>query len=224
MHTDPRWAAVDAYFAGALLPPDPVLDAALQANAEAGLPAHDVSPLQGQLLALLTQAMGARHVLEIGTLGGYSTIWFARAVGPEGRVVTLELAADRAEVAAANLARAGVAERVSIRAGRAAHTLAALAAEGSGPFDLVFIDADKPSNAEYLAWALRLARPGTLIIGDNVVRDGAVADAASTDPNVVGVRSFVELLSREPRVRATAVQTVGAKGYDGFALALVQAG
>jgi predicted O-methyltransferase YrrM len=158
MHTDPRWTAVDAYFAEALLPPDPILDAALQANAAAGLPAHDVSPLQGQFLALLTQAVGARHVLEIGTLGGYSTIWFARAVGSEGRVVTLELDADRARVAATNLARAGVAERVSIRTGRAAHTLAALAAEGVGPFDLVFIDADKPSNPEYLAWALRLAR------------------------------------------------------------------
>jgi predicted O-methyltransferase YrrM len=224
MHTDPRWTAVDAYFAEALLPPDPILDDALQANAAAGLPAHDVSPLQGQFLALLTQAVGARQVLEIGTLGGYSTIWFARAVGPEGRVVTLELDADRARVAAANLARAGVAGRVSSRTGRATDTLAALAAEGSGPFDLVFIDADKPTNPEYLAWALRLARPGTLIIGDNVVRDGAVADAASTDANVVGVRSFIELLSNEPRVRATALQTVGAKGYDGFVLALVQGG
>jgi predicted O-methyltransferase YrrM len=224
MNTDPRWTAVDAYFAEALLPPDPILDAALQANAAAGLPAHDVSPLQGQFLGLLTQAVGARQVLEIGTLGGYSTIWFARAVGPEGRVVTLELDADRARVAAANLARAGVAGRVSSRTGRATDTLAALAAEGSGPFDLVFIDADKPTNPEYLAWALRLARPGTLIIGDNVVRDGAVADAASTDANVVGVRSFIELLSNEPRVRATALQTVGAKGYDGFVLALVQGG
>jgi predicted O-methyltransferase YrrM len=224
MNTDPRWTAVDAYFAEALLPPDPILDAALQANAAAGLPAHDVSPLQGQFLGLLTQAVGARQVLEIGTLGGYSTIWFARAVGPEGRVVTLELDADRARVAAANLARAGVADRVSIRTGRAVDTLAALAAEGGGPFDVVFIDADKPTNPEYLAWALRLARPGTLIIGDNVVRDGAVADAASTDPNVMGVRSFIDLLSNEPRVRATAVQTVGAKGYDGFVLALVQGG
>lgn len=222
MNPDPRWSSVDTYFAQALLPPDTTLDAVLKANSAAGMPSHDVSPLQGQFLALLTLAIGARRVLEIGTLGGYSTIWLARSVVPGGRVVTLELDPSRAEIAQTNFARAGVADRIDVVVGLASESLTRLAKEKADPFDLIFIDADKPSNPEYLALALRLSRPGTLIIGDNVVRDGAVADAASTDPNVIGVRSFVELLASEPRVQATAIQTVGAKGYDGFALALVR--
>jgi len=222
MSTDRRWSAVDAYFSGALLAPDAALEAALANNSAAGMPAHDVSPLQGQFLALLTRAVGARRVLEIGTLGGYSTIGFARSVGPEGRVITLEIDPHRAAVARSNLRRAGVADRVEILIGAAAQSLAALAKQATEPFDVIFIDADKPGNPAYLEWALRLSRPGTLIIADNVVRDGAVADAGSKDPNVVGIRSFIELLAREPRVQATALQTVGVKGYDGFAIALVR--
>ena len=221
MSADPRWSSVDAYFARALLPPDATLDAALRANSTAGMPAHDVSPLQGQFLALLGLAIGARRVLEIGTLGGYSTIWFARSVAPGGRVVTLEIDPARADVARTNFSLAGVAEKIEMIVGRASESLSQLVKDKAEPFDLIFIDADKPSNPEYLAWALRLSRPGTLIIGDNVVRDGAVADAVSADPNVIGVRSFVELLANEPRVRATAIQTVGPKGYDGFVLGLV---
>jgi predicted O-methyltransferase YrrM len=221
MNADSRWSVVDAYFAGALLAPDATLDAVLEANAAAGLPPHDVSPLQGQFLALLTQAVGARRVLEIGTLGGYSTIWFARAVGQAGYVVTLEIDPVRAQVARTNFERAGVSGQIDVRVGRASELLVSLAAESTEAFDVVFIDADKPGNPEYLAKALQLSRPGTLIIVDNVVRDGAVADPASTDPNVVGVRSFIELLALEPRVRATVIQTVGVKGYDGFALGLV---
>ncbi|MCC7054637.1 MAG: O-methyltransferase [Gemmatimonadaceae bacterium] len=222
MDMDDRWQAVDAYFAGAVLAADPALASALESNAAAGLPAYDVSPLQGQLLGVLVEAANARRVLEIGTLGGFSTIWLARAVGPSGSVTTLELEPDYARVAAVNVARAGLADRVSIRIGRAAESLAALAAEGVEPFDLVFIDADKPSNREYLSWALKLSRPGTMILVDNVVRDGAVADASSTDPEVLGARDAIALLAREPRVRATAVQTVGVKGYDGFAIAIVR--
>ena len=222
MNPDPRWSSVDAYFARTLLPTDPTLDAVLKANSVAGMPAHDVSPLQGQFLALLTLAVGAHRVLEIGTLGGYSTIWLARSVAPGGRVVTLEIDPSRAEVARTNFSRAGVAERIEIIVGRASESLSQLVKEKAEPFDLIFIDADKPSNPEYLTWALRLSRPGTLIIGDNVVRDGAVVDGVSADPNVIGVRSFVELLASEPRVQATAIQTVGVKGYDGFALALVR--
>lgn len=223
MTDDPRWTEVDRYFADALLPPDPALDAALAANAAAGLPAHDVTPLQARFLYLITRAVGARSVLEIGTLGGYSTIWFARAVAPDGRVATLELDPAHAEVARGNIQGAGVADRVDIRVGRASETLARMEVENAGPFDLIFIDADKSSIPEYFSHALRLSRPGTLIITDNVVRNGAVADAGSTDPSVLGVRSFVDLLADEPRVSATTIQTVGAKGHDGFTLALVEA-
>lgn len=223
MTDDARWKAVDAYFSGALLAPDPTLDAALDSNAAAGMPAHDVSPSQGQFLSLLARATDARRVLEIGTLGGYSSIWFARSLGPAGRVISLEIDPDRARIAQANLLRAGVSEKVEIKVGRAVHSLEQLARQGVEPFDIIFIDADKPSNPQYLEWALRLSRRGTLIIADNVVRNGAVADAASEDPNVVGVRTFIELLAREPRVQTTALQTVGAKGYDGFAMALVHA-
>jgi predicted O-methyltransferase YrrM len=218
-----RWAAVDGYVTGLLVPPDPVLDAALAANAAAGLPAHDVSPAQGRLLELVARMCGARRVLEIGTLGGYSTIWLARALAAGGRLVTLELEPRYAEVARANLARAGLDGVVEVRVGAALAILPALAGEGGEPFDLVFIDADKQSAAEHLRWALELVRPGGVIVADNVVRDGALADADSDDPRVRGVRALHERLAVEPRVSATTIQTVGAKGYDGFTLALVTA-
>jgi predicted O-methyltransferase YrrM len=215
------WTAVDRYFGDLLVPADAALEAALEASTAAGLPAIQVTPSQGKLLHLLARLVGAREILEIGTLGGYSTIWLARALPAGGRVVTLEAEPKHAEVARANLARAGVADVVDLRLGRALDTLPQLAAERRTPFDLVFIDADKPSIPEYFDWALRLARPGTAIVVDNVVRDGKVADADSDDDSVRGVRRFAEQLAREPRVSATVVQTVGAKGYDGFALAVV---
>ena len=205
------------------MPPDPALDAALQASAAAGLPAIGVSPNQGKLLQLLARLQGARAILELGTLGGYSTIWLARALPPGGRLVTLEADSKHAEVARANLARAGLADVVEVRLGRGLDTLPRLAAEGAGPFDLIFIDADKPSIPEYFAWALKLSRRGSLIVVDNVVRDGEVVDAGSSDPNVQGVRRFNELLAAEQRVSATTLQTVGSKGYDGLTFALVTA-
>jgi predicted O-methyltransferase YrrM len=216
---DKVWSEVDAYFGRALAPHDAAQDAALKANADAGLPAIDVSPLQGKMLGLLAQISGAKRVLEVGTLGGYSTIWLARAVGEDGRVTTLEIDPKHAEVARSNLARAGLAARVEVKVGPAIQTLPTLA----GPFDFIFIDADKPSNPDYLAWALRLSRPGSVIVVDNVVRGGRVADASSRDPNVVGVRRLVDLLAAEPRLTSTAIQTVGLKGYDGFTLSVVQA-
>lgn len=216
-----RWAEVDDYFNGLLLGPDEALDAALAASDEAGLPAIQVAANQGKLLHLLTRLQGARTVLEIGTLGGYSTIWLARALPEGGRVVTLESDPACAEVARANIARAGLADVVDVRVGPALATLPELAREGQGPFDVVFIDADKPSNPDYLAWSLKLTRPGSLIIADNVVRGGEVADGASDDPKVRGVRRFTELVAAEPALSATALQTVGAKGYDGLMLALV---
>jgi predicted O-methyltransferase YrrM len=182
---------------------------------------HDVSPLQGRLLELLARLQGARSILEIGTLGGYSTICLARALPADGRLVTLEANPRHADVARANVERAGLADVVDVRVGAAIETLPTLAADGGGPFDLVFIDADKRSNPEYLEWALELSRAGTLIVADNIVRGGAVADAGSDDPSVVGVRRFLELVAAEPRLTATAVQTVGEKGYDGLVLALV---
>ena len=214
---DERWAAVDRYLTGVLVPPDPVLDDALRACAEAGMPAAEVSPTQGKLLQLLARLAGARRILELGTLGGYGTIWLARALPDGGRLVTLEADPGYAEVARSNIARAGLAGVVEIRVGPALDTLPEL----DGPFDLIFIDADKANNAEYLGWALALARPGTLIVGDNVVRDGEIADADSGDPHVRGIRRFFELVAAEPRLEATAIQTVGTKGWDGFALALV---
>jgi len=217
----PQWTAVDRYITDLLVGSDPVLEAALQANAAAGLPSIDVTPNQGKLLHLLARMLPARRILEIGTLGGYSTIWLARALPAEGRLITLEAEPKHAEVARANLQRAGLERVVDLRLGPALETLPKLADEGCGPFDLIFIDADKPNNAAYLSWALKLTRPGSLIIGDNVVRNGAVIEAGSDDPRVQGTRRFYEMLSAEPRVSATAIQTVGSKGYDGFAVALV---
>jgi len=209
--------AVDAWFAERLIGPDEDLDEVLAANQAAGLRAIDVSPLQGKLLHLVARAIGAKRVLEIGTLGGFSTIWLARAVGETGQVVTLEIQQHNAEVARANLVRAGVGDRVEVRVGPALDLLPAV----EGPFDLIFIDADKANQDAYLAWALKLARPGAVILGDNVVRDGEVANPQTRDPNVQGVRRFIDLLASEPRLNATAIQTVGAKGWDGFAFAVV---
>jgi predicted O-methyltransferase YrrM len=216
-----RWTAVDDYLSGLLVPPDAALDAALQASAAAGLPPINVAPNQGMLLQILARAVGARAILEIGTLGGYSTIWLARGLVPGGGLVSLEADPAHAEIARANLARAGLADVVEVRVGKALETLPRLAAEGTGPFDLVFVDADKPNNAAYFDWALRLARPGSLIVVDNVVRDGKVIDGDDEDRTIQGVRRFLERLGSEPRVRATALQTVGSKGYDGLAVAIV---
>jgi len=214
-----QWTEVDRYISDLLVPSDPVLDAALEASAAAGLPTIQVSPTQGKLLHILARSLGARKILEIGTLGGYSTIWMARALPAGGRLITLEYSPKHAEVARANIARAGLASVVEVRVGRALDTLPQIAAEG--PFDLIFIDADKVGYPDYLPWAMKLSRPGSVIIGDNVVRKGAVIDAGSSDADVQGVRRFYELLAAEPRLSATAIQTVGSKGYDGFAMALV---
>ncbi len=216
-----RWAAVDRYLGQFFAPPDPALDDALEASEAAGLQAINVTPLQGKLLYLLASMRGARTILEIGTLGGYSTIWLARALPPGGRIITLEVDPEHARVAGGNLARAGLAAVAEVRVGPALETLPALAAEGAGPFDLIFIDADKPNNPEYFAWALRLARPGSVIVVDNVVRNGAIVDDAAEDPTIRGTRRLFELMAAEPRVTATVMQTVGVKGHDGFAVALV---
>jgi predicted O-methyltransferase YrrM len=214
------WSDVDRYLVDLLIPVDPELEAAARDSAAEGLPPISVPPTQGKLLHLIARISGARRILEIGTLGGYSTIWLARALPPDSRLTTLEADPHHAEVARRNIARAGLADVVDIRIGPALETLPTLADEA--PFDLVFIDADKPNNPEYHAWSLRLSRPGTVIIGDNVVRNGAVLDTDSTDPGVVGTRRYLELVGAEPRLTATAVQTVGAKGYDGFTLAVVE--
>jgi predicted O-methyltransferase YrrM len=214
---DLLWENVDRYFADLLPAPDRALGEALAANARAGLPAIDVAPNQGRLLHLLARMMGARAILEVGTLGGYSTIWLARALPAGGRLVSLEANPQHAEVARSNLARAGVAGRVEVRVGPALDTLPGL----TGPFDFAFLDADKPNTAGYFREALRLTRPGGVIVTDNVVRGGGVIDAVSTDPNVVGMRQFHAMLAAEPRVFATTIQTVGVKGYDGFTIALV---
>lgn len=215
------WTAVDSYVDGLLVRPDSALDAALADSVQAGLPEIAVTPSQGKLLFLLARMLGARRILEIGTLGGYSTIWLARALLAEGRVVTLESDPKHFEVARENIGRAGLAKVVDQRLGLALETLPDLAEEGAGPFDFIFIDADKENTAEYFAWALRLSRMGTAIVVDNVVREGEVADAATTDPRVLGVRRFHEALAVEARVSATTIQTVGSKGYDGFTLVLV---
>ncbi|WP_290062404.1 O-methyltransferase [Amycolatopsis solani] len=216
--TDKTWAEVDDYLTEALLAPDPVLDDALAGSAAAGLPSIAVAPNQGKLLNLLARLSGARTILEIGTLGGYSTIWLARALPAGGKLVTCEYEPKHAEVARANLARAGFGDDVAeIRVGAALDTLPTL----DGPFDFVFIDADKANLANYVRAALELSRPGTTIVVDNVVRQGRVADASSDDPNVQGARAMFEVLAAEPRLDATAVQTVGSKGHDGFVLAIV---
>jgi predicted O-methyltransferase YrrM len=216
-----QWTRVDQYFSERLIPSDPILDSALEASAAAGLPPIAVSPNQGKLLQMLAQIVGARSILEIGTLGGYSTIWLARALPADGRLITLELDPKHAKVAKQNVSRAGLRDLVDVRIGDALQTLAKLSTDRRGPFDLIFIDADKQHIPEYFEWALKLSRAGTLIIVDNVVRDGAVIDADSTDPSVEGVRRFVELLRSTSGVSGTAIQTVGIKGYDGFAIMLV---
>jgi len=222
LKNDKLWSAVDDWLKDALVGRDGALEAALAANEAAGLPAIDVSPLQGKLINLLVRIAGARNALEIGALGGYSTIWIARALKPGGRLVTLEADDRHASVARANVERAGLSDKVDIRVGPALDTLPKIEAERLAPFDFVFIDADKENNANYLAWALRLSRSGTTIVVDNVVREGRILDAGSRDPDVVGVRSMFEAMTKEPRLAATAIQTVGAKGWDGFALAVVR--
>lgn len=219
-HSEEQWKQVDAYMAEQLIPADLLLDAALQRNAEAGLPAHDVAVNQGKLLHLFARMCGAQTILEIGTLGGYSTIWLARALPEGGKVITLEANARHADIALQNIRAAGVADKVEIRVGAAVETLPGLLL--LAPFDMIFIDADKPNNPVYLEWALKLSRKGTVIIGDNVVRNGAVTDAQSEDANVIGVRRFFEMIAAEPSLSATAIQTVGSKGWDGFTLALVE--
>ncbi|MFN2646639.1 MAG: O-methyltransferase [Burkholderiales bacterium] len=211
------WEAVDRYIAETLVRPDAALQAALEANDAAALPAISVSPAHGKLLWLFARLLNARRILEVGTLGGYSAIWLARGLAPGGRLITLEALEKHAAMARKNLARAGLSEVVDVRVGAALGTLPEL----EGPFDLTFIDADKQNNAEYFRWALKLSRPGSLIIVDNVVREGAVIDAHSRESAVKGVRALNDLIAAEPRVSATAIQTVGIKGYDGFAVALV---
>ncbi len=219
--TQEQWTTVDRYFADLFAPPDAALDAAIRATTDAGMPLINVAPNQGKLLHLLARATGARSILEIGTLGGYSAIWMARALPPEGRLLTLEVNPAHAEVARANIARAGLADVVEVRLGSALTTLPQLAEQGAGPFDLVFIDADKASTPAYLDWALRLTKPGSLIIIDNVVRNGAVSDPASADADVQGIQKALAAMAAHPRLITTALQTVGSKGYDGLAIALV---
>jgi len=215
------WTAVDRYINDLLVPHDPALDSALKASAAAGLPEIQVAPNQGKLLNMLARMLGARAILEIGTLGGYSTIWLGRALPKDGRLITLEADPKHAEVARSNIARAGLAEIVEVRLGPALETLPKIAAERRLPFDLIFIDADKANIPEYFTWSLELSRPGSLIIVDNVVRGGAVIEPKSEDASVQGVRKFFSMLAAEPRVTGTAIQTVGIKGYDGLAIALV---
>ncbi|MEZ5827182.1 MAG: O-methyltransferase [Hyphomicrobiales bacterium] len=218
---DANWEAIDEFIAEHFLEEDPALDATLKTSEAAGLPGIQVAPLQGKLLMMLATAVGARNVLEIGTLGGYSTIWLARGLSDGGRVTTLELNPDYAEVARSNFANAGLADRIEVRVGAALDTLAKLHEEGAGPFDLVFIDADKPSTPDYFDWAVRLARKGTLIVVDNVVREGAILAAQSDNKHVKGLRGFYARAGADPRVSATAFQTVGNKGHDGLAVVLV---
>jgi predicted O-methyltransferase YrrM len=216
------WRRVDEYIAAALISKDEAQEETLAANARENLPAIDVSPPQGKLLHLLACAIGAKRILEIGTLGGYSTIWLARAVGEGGKVVTFEVDPRHAKVARANIAREGISARVDLRVGAALDLLPLLESERAQPFDLAFIDADKPNNAAYFAYALKLSRPGALIIVDNVVREGAVADSTKTDGGALGARALFEMVAAERRVEATAVHTVGAKGWDGFLIARVR--
>ena len=221
MASDETWSAVDAFVAQQLIPGDEVLDAAIRSSDEGGLPVIQVSAPQGQLLELLARVQGARTILEFGTLGAYSTIWLARALPADGRLVTLEADDGYAEVARANIERAGLADLVEVWVGPAHEALPALEAEKAGPFDFTFIDADKQNSPAYFSWALDHSRPGSLIVADNVVRDGTLADAGSDDPKVQAQRRLHEMLADEPRVTATTIQTVGSKGYDGFTIALV---
>lgn len=218
---DPQWTVVDSYLTGLLVRPDPALDGALETIAAEGLPSISVAPNQGKLLHMLARMIGARTILEIGTLGAYSTIWLARALPADGRVVTIESEPKHADVAKRNLARARLSSVVDLRLGLALETLPKIAAEKQGPFDVIFIDADKVNTTAYFEWALKLSHLGSLIIVDNVVRDGAVADPKTTDASVKGMRRFFDRLAAEPRVEATAIQTVGSKGYDGLAIARV---
>ena len=224
MNSDAKgdWAAVDDYIAEKLLGEDRQLTDALAANAAGGLPAIDVSPPQGKLLHLLAKAVAARRILEVGTLGGYSTIWLARALPADGKLITLEIDPHHAEVARGNLDRAGVGGKIEVRVGPALDTLAALANEGVAPFDFIFIDADKQNNADYAQAAIGLAHPGALIVVDNVVREGRVLDAQSQDSAILGTRRLFDMLAEEPRLDATAIQTVGLKKWDGFVIALVK--
>lgn len=215
-----RWTEVDNYLTEQLVPQDEALLAALENNQAAGLPAIDVAPNQGKLLNLLAKMTGAKRILEIGTLGGYSTLWLARALPDGGKVITLEYEPNHAEIAAQNIRRAGLEHKVTLRVGAALDTLPTLA--DAAPFDMIFIDADKRNNPAYLEWAIRYSRPGTLIIGDNVVRNGHVADGDTSDWNIQGIRDFLTMMGSDPRLDATAIQTVGAKGWDGFSLALVK--
>ncbi|WP_414859343.1 O-methyltransferase [Paenibacillus haidiansis] len=215
------WEQVDLYIEEKLIPADPVMDKILAANRLADLPPIDVTPSQGKLLRIYVQMIGAARVLEIGTLGGYSAVWMAGALRQGGKLVTLEADPRHAETARANFALAGLEDSIELRVGYALEQLEQLAKEGIEPFDLIFIDADKPNNPGYLQWALRFSHPGTVIIGDNVVRGGEIIDPHSTDPRVAGVRTFFDLLAGMPNISATAIQTVGSKGYDGFAIGIV---
>jgi len=215
------WGRVDEYIVDKLVQEDASLEAALAANAAAGLPAMDVSAAQGKFLHLMVRITGARRVLELGTLGGYSTIWMAKALPADGQLVTLEYDPGHATVARQNIDAAGVGDKVTIHVGAAVETLPLVAAQSPEPFDFIFIDADKPSNPIYLDWAIKLSRPGTVIILDNVIRDGKVLDPDSTDPRIIGTRAAYDLIGAHPRLQATALQTVGSKGWDGFAIMLV---
>lgn len=216
------WDKVDQYIEERLIQHDPILEKVLNENKEAGLPAYDVSPTQGKLLNLLVRMREAKRILEIGTLGGYSTIWMARALPPNGKLITLELDPHHARVAEANLSLASVKDKVEIRVGDALEQLARMSDEGIKSFDFIFIDADKPNNPNYLKWALHFSHPGTVIIGDNVIREGEVINENNQDPRVRGVREFYDLLAKEDNITATAIQTVGSKGYDGFAIGIVK--
>lgn len=218
------YEAIDQFITDHFVDHDAALRAALQDSDKAGLPQIQVAPHQGKLLMLLAQAIRARRILEVGTLGGYSAIWLARALPEDGRLVTLEADPDFAEVARANIARAGLGGKVEIRIGRAQDTMPGLIDEGAGPFDLIFIDADKPSTPDYFLWAVKLARRGALIVVDNVVREGRVLEAQSDSPHIQGLRRFYALAATDPRVSGTAIQTVGSKGHDGLAILLVTGG
>jgi predicted O-methyltransferase YrrM len=220
--TTELWAEVDEYFSGLFLPKDVILESALAASDAGGLPTISVSPMQGKLLYMLAKLNNATTILELGTLGGYSTIWLARALSSDGRLITLEYSPKHAEVAAANIANAGLSEKVEIRVGAALDTLPVLAAENPAPFDVIFIDADKDNYPGYFEWAMKLSRPGTLIVLDNVVRQGSIIESDSDDPGVQGVRRAMELVAAESRVTSTVIQNVGSKGYDGLALVIVE--